>query len=161
MDRFLAALILAVASAAASAAPARQGDALDSPECAEARAELDSLLADPATREKTHAAALARARKQAALACLGRAGDDRERSGSPYPATGVAPPAIAPSPARATPPALPPPQPALVIPRPTAITACDAAGCWDSEGRRLNNIGPMLVGPRGPCIVQGAVATCP
>ena len=119
------------------------------------------MLADPATREQTHAARLAQARKQAALACLGRASEDRVRSGAQQPAQAVAPPVVAPPPARAALPAPAPPAPPLVIPRPIAITACDAAGCWDSEGRRLNYMGPLLMGPRGACTVQGALANCP
>ncbi len=61
-------------------------------------------------------------------------------------------------------PTLPPvalPAPPLAIPRPTVITTCDPAGCWDSDGRRLNNMGPLLMGPRGPCTLQGGVANCP
>jgi hypothetical protein len=63
-------------------------------------------------------------------------------------------------------PVLPPPQPpAAVAPlastRPPVITTCDAAGCWDSEGQRHNQMGPLLVGPRGLCTLQGGLLNCP
>jgi hypothetical protein len=56
-------------------------------------------------------------------------------------------------------PTVSPPQ--IDIPRPAILSSCDTAGCWDSAGRRLNNQGPLLLGPRGPCLQQGAVVTCP
>lgn len=43
----------------------------------------------------------------------------------------------------------PPPPPAIT--RPPVITTCDAGGCWDSDGRRLNRAGPVLIGPGGAC----------
>jgi hypothetical protein len=64
-------------------------------------------------------------------------------------------------PAHANVPVTSTPLPALAIPRPTVITTCDPGGCWDSAGHRLNNLGPMLVGPRGPCTLQGGIANCP
>ena len=132
-----------------------------SPECLAAREALEQLLGDPQTREQTHAAKLASARKKVALACLGRAADDRPGSPVLQAPQAVAPPVIDVTPPRAPLPAPAPAPPLLSIPRPAAITACDAAGCWDSEGRRLNNLGPVLMGPRGPCIVQGSLVNCP
>lgn len=82
-----------------------------------------------------------------------------QRSGAPYPPISVPPPVISvprPQPAPST----APPQPQLVIPRPAAITACDPGGCWDSDGRRLNQVGPILMGPQGPCSTQGGVVSC-
>jgi len=42
-----------------------------------------------------------------------------------------------------------------------SITSCDAAGCWASDGTRLQRMGPSLVGPQGVCNVSGNVASCP
>jgi len=47
------------------------------------------------------------------------------------------------------------------IPRPVAITTCDAGGCWDSQGHRLNFMGPMLIGPQGLCSLQAGAVHCP
>jgi hypothetical protein len=41
------------------------------------------------------------------------------------------------------------------------VVGCDAAGCWASDGSRLNRVGPNLVGPRGNCSLEGAVLRCP
>src|SRR5690349_24565914 len=40
-----------------------------------------------------------------------------------------------------------PPRPPLAIPRPAAVTVCDPGGCWDSDARRLNQVGPLVMGP--------------
>ena len=79
---------------------------------------------------------------------------------APYPVIQVPPvtsPAVAlpqvPSPA-----ALPPP---VAVPRAAVITQCDPTGCWDSNGQRLNRVGPGLAGPGGSCTVQGNAALCP
>lgn len=71
-----------------------------------------------------------------------------------------------------------PPGP-LVVPRPRAskpeaslpptpraapspfISACDASGCWASDGTRLNRAGPVLLGPRGVCTQAGTLLQCP
>lgn len=54
-----------------------------------------------------------------------------------------------------------PPWPPVAIPRPAVVTTCDPGGCWDSEGRRLNQVGPLLVGPHGACTMQAGAAQCP
>lgn len=57
----------------------------------------------------------------------------------------------------------PTPMPAPA-PRPEplrSLGACDAAGCWTSDGQRLQRMGPNLVGPRGVCAVNGSVVSCP
>ena len=42
------------------------------------------------------------------------------------------------------------------------VTACDAVGCWASDGSRLQQSGPFLLGPRGLCSgVQGTALHCP
>lgn len=157
LSRFIAALVLA-----ASMAPvlrAQEGDPLKSDACKAALGVLEQVAAEPASKAK--AARVAAARKDAAAACLGRSDDRRARSGAPDPVQAVPPPVVA-APARPT--AAPDaalPTPALQIPRPIVITTCDPAGCWDSEGRRLNSMGPLLMGPRGPCTLQGGLANCP
>ena len=59
----------------------------------------------------------------------------------------------------------PPDPPVAVAPpvyvAPPVVTTCDSAGCWDSNGHRLNNLGPMLVGPRGACTVVAGTVQCP
>jgi hypothetical protein len=59
------------------------------------------------------------------------------------------------------PPALNAPAPPLEIPKAAALTNCDPGGCWDSEGRRLDRVGPVLTGPRGACTEQAGVVRCP
>ena len=156
---FIAAAVLG--PLATAAAWAQASDPLKSAECKVALDGLEGVLAEN-TLGAARAQRVAAARRQAADACLGRSDDNRARSGAPQPAQAVRPPLTTAKPAASSPPpAATPPQPPLAIPRPTVITTCDPAGCWDSEGRRLNNMGPLLLGPRGPCTVQGGVATCP
>ncbi|MDP3759445.1 MAG: hypothetical protein Q8R01_02870 [Ramlibacter sp.] len=154
----IAALVPTIAMAVAWA----QGpDPLKSVECKVALDALEGVVAEK-TQGPVRAQRVGTARRHAADACLGRSDDNRVRSGAPQPAQAVRPPVTTATPsAPSLPSASPPPPPPLAIPRPTVITTCDPAGCWDSEGRRLNNMGPLLMGPRGPCTVQGGVATCP
>jgi hypothetical protein len=137
-------------------------DPMGSAPCQAARAELDAALSDASGGGPDRAKRRAQARREASRACLGPARGQPERSGAPYPAQTVPPPAISVAPANAPrlPPVAPPP-PALEIARPAQITNCDPGGCWDSQGRRLNQIGPVLIGPQGPCSTQGGVVTCP
>jgi hypothetical protein len=155
--RFIAAVALAITPF--TLLWAQSADPLKSTECKAALGELEAVLGEK-TQGPVRAQRVAAARRQAALACLGRGGESGVRSGAPNPPQTVPPPAIAaappvpPRPANA-------PAPPLAIPRPTVITTCDPAGCWDSEGRRLDNLGPLLMGPRGPCTAQGGLANCP
>jgi hypothetical protein len=158
MTRFVAALLLAAAATCALSAEGPDADPLNSTECAAARDELDKALSEPAERQRARPERLARARQQATRVCLGRDSGNRERSGAPQPVQAVPPAAISVRPAPPTP---APPQPPLAIPRATVITTCDPAGCWDSEGHRLNNVGPLLMGPRGLCTIQGGLLNCP
>jgi hypothetical protein len=152
-------VIAALLLAAPLATQAQPRDPLSSGECMAARAELEAALADNVSNSRARAQRLAAARKQAAVACLGPSSGERERSGAPQPVQVVPPPLIAaPSVPPPAPPPAPPPQ--LTIPRPAVITTCDPAGCWDSDGQRLNQMGPILMGPRGPCSLQGGVVTC-
>jgi hypothetical protein len=159
MIRTIAALLLAGTAGASGAPPA--ADSLNSSECLAARAELEQALAEPASARQAHPQRLLQARRQATTACLGRDSPGRERSGAPEPAQSVPAPTIAPRPAQAPAAVAAQPQPPLPIPRAAVITTCDPAGCWDSEGRRLNNMGPLIVGPRGLCSMQGGQLNCP
>jgi len=162
MPRFIATLLLAAAASAALSAHAVEADPLSYSECMAARDELEKALSEPAANRQARSERLARARRQAALVCLGREAGGRARSGAPEPAQAVPPPVISVRPAQAPPPpAVASPQAPLTIPRSATITACDPAGCWDSEGRRLNNMGPLLMGPRGLCTLQGGLLNCP
>jgi hypothetical protein len=158
MARFFATLVLAAAASALSA-QTPYADPLSSTECAAARDELEQALSEPGASRQARSDRLARARQRAAFVCLGPDSGKRERSGAPQPAQAV-PPAISPRPAPA-PPAVALPQPPLAIPRAATVTACDPAGCWDSEGRRLNNMGPLLMGPQGLCTLQAGLLNCP
>jgi hypothetical protein len=158
MVPLIAALLLA-ATTATLAAQDRTPDPLDSAECRAAQDELEAALNDPPSNRR--AQRLENARKRAAQICLGPTAGRRDRSGAPYPARVVPAPVISGVPAAPLPPVAAPPAPALAIPRAAAITVCDPGGCWDSEGRRLNSTGPLLMGPRGLCSVQGGVVTCP
>jgi len=79
---------------------------------------------------------------------------------APYPVIQV-PPVTGPAVAL---PQLPSPVPLLppvAVPRAAVITQCDPTGCWDSNGQRLNLVGPGLAGPGRPCTVQGNAVMCP
>jgi len=152
---------IAIAAAFGTQVFAANTDPLHSPECTDARAALEAMLADPAQNHRDHPERLARARKQVADLCLGRMGGHAQRTGAPEPLIAVPPPIIdVPRTAQARPPVTLP-VPAPVAPRAAAITACDPAGCWDSNGQRLNNMGPLLLGPRGVCVPLAGQVTCP
>ncbi|HMA07010.1 MAG TPA: hypothetical protein VKP68_04080 [Ramlibacter sp.] len=148
-----------------------QGDPLVSPECDAARAELDQALDGADSGAGQARERLARARTRVATACLGGSDGGRKRSGAPDPALQVPPALITNGRAHLptqTPAQLSAPLPRLegapapvAIPRPTVINTCDASGCWDSQGRRLNNAGPVLMGPRGLCSGTGNTVICP
>jgi hypothetical protein len=158
MSRVLAFLI---AAGAVLAAYAQAADRLDSPECRSARGELDAALDDPGMGRAERAQRLAAARKHVLAICLGPASAQPQRSGAPERVVAVPAPILSVPPVHPVPPVATAPLPPLAVPRPAVITTCDPAGCWDSEGRRLNNLGPMLVGPRGLCNPQGGIANCP
>ena len=132
-------------------------DPLRSPACVAARTELEALLAQPRAAGER----LEQARRRTARVCLGASGDGaRQRSGAAEPPQVVPPPSTVPR-QPAMPPVLAPAPAPLSVPRPTVITTCDPAGCWDSEGRRLNQTGPLLVGPGGVCSGLGDIVACP
>jgi hypothetical protein len=163
MMRFPELLLAACACAvlAAPAAYAQPADRLDSPDCKAAREQLEATLDDAGIGRNERAQRLAVVRKKVLEICLGPASAHPQRSGAPQPVLAVPAPIISAPPLYPTVRTTPPPLPAVSVPRPSVITTCDPGGCWDSDGRRLNNLGPMLVGPRGPCTLQGGTANCP
>ena len=164
-------LLCSVVAALACSAPAAQpGDPLASGGCLRA---LDALQAQeaaaaagdrPEARERPRTlVGLLRARRQAALACLGSRAD--APAGRPTPAQEP----VVVAPVRDLAPLLLPPGPALPQaasprgPQPfPMVTTCDAVACWTSDGSRLPRTGAGLVGPRGPCTgVPGTPLQCP
>jgi hypothetical protein len=151
---------------AAGGSLAQSADPLKSSECTQA---LDAMQAQEAAMiaaaERKNAgeqaepsATLETLRRQAAHACLGSPLDAPPRverlARPPIAVAPVAPRAAVAPPVPAA--ALPP----IHIPQLKTITICDPAGCWASDGTRLNRVGPLLVGPLGVCTVQGAVLSC-
>lgn len=168
LARAVPAAWLVLGAVAAQAQPPADGarDPLRTPACLDARRALDAAEA----ARPLALAQLRAARAQAARACL-QAGPDapaRSRPDLP-PLPGVVPaPAAAPLAHEPLPPRLRPPPPALQpapLPAPPAqpaqVLRCDASGCWDSQGQRLQRAGPQLVDPQGRmCTQQGTVLLC-
>ncbi|MES2959386.1 MAG: hypothetical protein V4792_14440 [Pseudomonadota bacterium] len=162
-------LALAAALPCAAAVAAQSGDPLESADCQHAMASLqaqeDALArarrAGLPSAASAPDAELRRLRRSAAGICLGSRGDALTA-----PAGTVRQPIVVP-PVAAVRPALAPRAPApgaqtlkLVEPN-LVVTACDAVGCWASDGSRLQRVGPGLVGPRGLCSVHGSLLQCP
>jgi len=160
----VAALALAGACSAC-----RADDPLESADC---RRALDALQAQEAAVAALQPAegpaqgvALARLvalRQGAAHACLGgsAAAPTLQRLAQPpvtVPRVTVTP-RIPPVPPPVAPPPAPPPG---VVAPPARVIACDATGCWASDGSHLLRAGPGLLGPRGLCSVQGTALHCP
>ncbi|HEY2188207.1 MAG TPA: hypothetical protein VGH48_06565 [Caldimonas sp.] len=178
MAAFAASAARATAPAAPASAPATAAsaaasdDPLQAPECQQALAalrdeEVAAASAPAAARadwRDVHAVApgLDAARRRAAHGCLASRTDPPPSSRFAQPPVVVPPVAVVRQPLPMSPPApvaiptRPPSPPPL-----TSITACDASGCWASDGTRLNRVGPTLWGPRGACSVFGAVVHCP
>lgn len=151
-DRTLAAVVLAGLALGAGAMPL--DDALKSPACLAARERLDAIMAEP----KPDIVLLRAARQRAARACFRAEADAPPPSRAERPVV-VPPPAAVP--ALPTPPAAPTTA-APAPPQPPQAARCDAGGCWDSQGQRLNRAGGQLVQPQGRlCTQQGTVLNCP
>jgi hypothetical protein len=171
MPRLPTLLLILTGLLATTALAQAQDDPLQSPACLAARQRLDAAQAE-AQRLTPQLRAL---RRQVADVCL-RARADAPRAArlarpaEAVPST-VAPPPQVPapgalaSPARPAVPASPavPAAPAIPsAPQPAQVTRCDAGGCWDSSGQRLNRSGALLVNPQGQmCTQQGTVLVCP
>jgi hypothetical protein len=139
----------------APAAPAQDGDPLKSDACGRSLAALQAGRAPGSGKTPAQVEAL---RRDATQACLGGTGDARRPSPTAQAPVAVPPPSVAlPRSVPPVSPTLPPP----AIERPAVITSCDSGGCWDSNGRRLNSAGPLLIGPRGACVTSGLQVHCP
>lgn len=182
LRRCVAVLALALTPCAGLHAQApTAADPMASVECKNARETLEAAYRAATDRREETALKLQAARRNTAVACLGRGGAaapreavrDGPRTGTPREGTvretpNRVPPAqevprVAPDRSQqlpGTPRATPPPGP-VVIPRPTLITNCDDAGCWGNDGRRYNRAGSQWIGPRGTCALQGNVLNCP
>lgn len=137
-------------------------DPLKSPACGQATQDLEAARA-AAGPGAQRAPSLEQLRRNAARICLGAGASQAD----PKPPARLAKsPETVPAPVIAVPratPAATTPAPAgpVQIARPQPLGNCDAGGCWDSNGNRLNRAGPSLIGPHGPCSVQGSFANCP
>lgn len=127
-------------------------DPLKSEDCGARLAQLDI-----ARRQSPGTAEVEALRQQATRACLGGGGDARRPAPTARVPLVVPPPVVTAEPAQPVPPA----SPAPAIERPPVVTSCDPAGCWDSNGTRLNRAGPQLIGPRGVCTTVGTTVHCP
>jgi len=173
MSRAALLFALVLASAAAQAQAARgEGDPLQAPECRQALAALQEQEAAAASAPGANVRPqrgevraidprLDAARRRAARSCLASRADPPVAGRLAQPPIPVPPIAAVRPPLPSTAPgvALParPPGPAPLV----SITSCDAAGCWASDGSRLNRVGPTLWGSHGACSVQGSVVQCP
>jgi len=163
-----------VAAAQAEPSPHAPVDPFSAPACVQARADLDAArvaLTAPATTT-AQSQQLKQARRAVARICLGEAAA-RERT--PGPSRERTPGRMAQAPLSVVTPAAPPaseagsqpapptagwPGPASPNPPPPVLTACDASGCWHSNGRRLERAGPLLLGPDGPCTAPAELLNC-
>ncbi|WP_427912324.1 hypothetical protein ACPWT1_17010 [Ramlibacter sp. MMS24-I3-19] len=130
-------------------------DPLKSDACGRALAALQAARTPDSGRTPGQVEGL---RREATQACLGGSGEARR------PSPTAQAPMVVPPPTVALPRSIPPAEvvlPAPPIERPAVITACDAGGCWDSNGKRLNRAGPILIGPGGACVTTGVQVRCP
>lgn len=145
------------------------GDRLHALACIDARAGLDAALAAAPARPPSVAEArrIGLARREVARICLGQEAEVPRPSGRvAQPPLAVTPASTAPS--GGLPPLQGPPAGSAGAPLassppalPAVLTACDATGCWDSHGRRLERAGPLLLTPQGPCTPAGGLLNCP
>jgi len=152
--------VLLLAALASGAGAAQERSLLEAPACRRSMDALDAREA-AAARDRSARTALQAAQRQAAAACLG----DRDAASAPRrtarPSATVTPPRPAtPLPTPAPSPAavpMPPVRPAAAL----TVTACDATGCWASDGSRLQRVGPNLLGPGGQtCSTSGTLLHC-
>ncbi len=101
-------------------------------------------------------------RRNAARACLGGTGDPPLPKQIALPPISVSPIVVSrPAPPLPAPPVRATPPPRRVEPL-VFVSACDADGCWASDGTRWIRSGAHLIGPRGMCSgTQGTPLNCP
>lgn len=171
MARWLLFTIVALSSPATAG---ERGDPLESPQCRQALKAVEAeQVATAAAREadpRRYRGALERltaARQRAAAACLrARAGVPPVQRGPAFQAPIAVPPVSTP-PRAAPPPARSEAPGDMRVPLPprtassSALTSCDATGCWTSGGTRLQRVGPSLLGPNGFCTAHGRLVLCP
>ena len=147
-------ILLALLLAAAPLARAQPADPLKSPECGSALAQLQAARSGGQGDVES-------VRRQAAAACLGGLAAPSRPARVVQAPIRVPPPMIE-APARRPLPAIPAPPPAPVATEhaPT-ISSCDPAGCWVTQGNRLQHVTPNLMGPAGLCGVAPGAAGCP
>lgn len=146
----------------ASLAETLGADPLKSQACLKAVERLEAARRDKAPMDVTEAF-----RTQAAQVCLGAAATGRmaappARLAAEQEASSLRrsqqQPAIRDVPSPISTGGLPP----VPIERPSMLMNCDAAGCWDGEGRRYPRVGEDVIGPRGRCVPQeGGSYVCP
>jgi hypothetical protein len=142
--------VLLLAALASEAGATQERALLDAPACRRAMDNLDAREA-AAARDRHARPALQAAQRQAAAACLGG------RDAASAPRRGAQPPATVTPSRSATPLPTPLARPAAAL----TVTACDATGCWASDGSRLQRAGPNLLGPGGQtCSTSGALLHC-
>lgn len=171
--RFLALPFVLVAASlpvrAATTDPLRSDDcrraiaSMQVEEAAEATRRASDVVPRPALPVPVPGRSLLDARRHTAQSCLAGRADVEPVSGrSAQAPVVVEPPAPILPVASARAPSIVPPSRALPAPkRPDAVVSCDAAGCWASDGSRLQRIGPALWGPSGACTLQGTSLQCP
>ena len=146
-------------------------DALRSETCLAALGRLDAQEARQASapagdgKPTRPSKALQLAQQAVAAACLGVAegATAAPRQAQPVPLPPRAPaaaPAVVPQ--LAVPSTAAPLPPIVVPPPPPFVTACDATGCWSSDGRRLDRVGPdTYFRDRQLCTARGGLLYCP
>jgi hypothetical protein len=106
--------------------------------------------------------AVDRLRRNAARACLGGTGEPPPPKQIASPPISVSPIVVPrPAPRVSAPSVQATPPPRRIEPQ-VFVSACDAGGCWASDGTRLIRSGAHLIGPRGMCSgTQGTPLNCP
>lgn len=138
--------------------------ALDVLQVQESAAAMASKAGRPpdAARQQADRTRIEMLRRRAAHACLGAGAARVPPSGRlAEPGIAVSPVEVPPLGARPSLRPPPAPLPPLRVEPPLTVMSCDAAGCWASDGSRLQQVGPQLLGPRGFCSRQANVLQCP
>lgn len=123
---------------------------------------LLAALPRDAQPDAAAAASIEPLRRQAARACLGGTGEPPPPKQIASPPISVSPIVVPrPAPRVSAPSVQATPPPRRIEPQ-VFVSACDAGGCWASDGTRLIRSGAHLIGPRGMCSgTQGTPLNCP